>query len=198
MTIDYLLNKKNNICFLKRIFSSFLFFLFLLSIFYFIFTNDNIIHFFISSFLLIITYIFSKNTFFDEKLTNYKIDFFIDSIICLTHIEKLENCIKKLISYNLIFKYSENIRVLFSEEDIFYFIIGYDTTYPNIKNFIINHSYTKISKEEFLLHKIDIFIRLKYNSNSFKYILSYLEKNIPDSIYITQLKNIMDINNDSL
>lgn len=196
MTIDYLLNKKNNICFLKQIFSSFLFFLFIFSIFYFI--NDNIIHFFISSLLLIITYIFVKNTFFDEKLINYKIDFFIDSIICLTHIEKLENCIETLILNNLTHKYFENIRVLFSEEDIFYFIIGYDTIYPNIKNFIINHSYTKISKEEFLLHKIDIFIRLKYNSNSFKYILSYLEKNIPDSIYITQLKNIMDINNDSL
>lgn len=126
----------------------------------------------------------------DDINSDNQIDFLMNDFLCYKNINEIENNIQELKSKNLIYKYSHIIENFFTEEDLFYFLIGYDKSFPNIKTFIVESIFlSRKQKNKLVNYRTEIFIKAKYNIEVYPYILNYLKLNDPENIYLEYLKD---------
>lgn len=186
--IDSIL-KQNSKLQVKKKFSFAFFILFNLSTFILIslsiFINLNLLLVSIFYYIMIMSY--SIIYFFKSDV---QIDSLMNDFLCYKNINDIENNIQELKSKNLIYKYSHIIENFFTEEDLFYFLIGYDQSFPNIKTFIVESIYlSRKQKNKLVNYRTEIFIKAKYNTEVYPYIFNYLKLNDPENIYLEYLKD---------
>lgn len=129
---------------------------------------------------------------FEDSIFQLKIDKIIEPLISYKNIYLLEENINFLEENNLLNNHFSVINSLFSDEDLFYFLIGSDLSFPNIKKIIINNSYPT-NKLKILLvnNKTENFIKSKYNTDIYPLILDYLLKNDFYNKNISTLKDLI-------
>lgn len=194
--IDAIMQNKNDIIQKKKklpiifimILISLLFFILYSSLFF----EINTAYFIMSIFTLWIFYPIINIYFFESSFFDIKINNIVTSLISYNNINILEDNILELSKRDLLFNHTIAINTLFSSEDLFYFLIGYDKSFPNIKNYIINDLYlTRKNKIAFINHKIEMFLSSQYNTETYPFILDYLMKNDEHNQYITKIKELI-------
>ncbi len=190
--IDSIL-KQNSKLQVKKKFSFAFFILFNLSTFILIslsiFIHLNLLLISIFYFVITILYIITYYNL-DDINSDSQIDSLMNDFLCYKNINDIENNIQELKSKNLIYKYSHIIENFFTDEELFYFLIGYDQSFPNIKTFIVESIYlSRKQKNKLVNYRTEIFIKAKYNTEVYPYIFNYLKLNDPENIYLEYLKD---------
>lgn len=129
---------------------------------------------------------------FEDSIFQLKIDKIIEPLISYKNLYLLEENINFLYENNLLNNHFSVINSLFTDEDLFYFLIKSDLSFPNIKKFIINNFYPTNKLKIFLVNnKTEIFIQSKYNTDIYPLILDYLLKNDFYNKNISTLKDLI-------
>jgi len=194
--IDLILKKKNerllkkkNLPFIFILLFAFSLFLILYSSLFIQIKIEFVIIFY--SFFVSLYYILNFY-FFEDSTFKLKLDKIIETLISYKNISLLEENINFLNENNLLNNHFVVINSLFSEEDLFYFLIGADVSFPNIKNFIINDFYyTNKLKILLVNNKTENFIKYNYNTDIYPLILDYLLKNDFYNQNISTLKDLI-------
>ncbi len=194
--IDLILKKKNELLLKKKKLPFIFILLFAFSLFLILYSSLFIqikIEFVIIFYsLLVYLYNILNIYFFEDSIFQLEIDKIIEPLISYKNISLLEENINFLEENNLLNNHFIVINSLFTDEDLFYFLIGSDLSFPNIKKNIINNSYpTNKLKILLINNKTESFIKSKYNTDIYPLILDYLLKNDFYNKNISTLKDLI-------